>query len=134
MPRGKQLSAEEQIKIKIYKETGLSNREIAKRINRSHKVINSFFKMGENYGNNSNKTGNPIISMRTNSRILALAVQENQTAAQIKQNLDLPITKRRVQQILSSSGRFKWTKRCKKPHLTTKHKEKRLEFCQNHMS
>ena len=42
---GKRLTNEELAVIKAYKDTGLSNREIAKKIKRSPKVVNNYFKM-----------------------------------------------------------------------------------------
>lgn len=45
MPRGKLLNQEEKAKITAYKDAGLSNREIALRIKRSHHVINNFIKL-----------------------------------------------------------------------------------------
>ena len=49
MGRSKRLTNEELAVIKAYKDTGLSNREIAKKIKRSQ-VVNSYFKIGVNYG------------------------------------------------------------------------------------
>ena len=48
MGRGKRLTNEELAVIKAYKDTGLSNREIAKKIKRSPKVVNNYFKIGVN--------------------------------------------------------------------------------------
>ena len=50
MGRVKRLTNKELAVIKAYKDTGLSNREIAKKIKRSPKVINNYFKIGVNYG------------------------------------------------------------------------------------
>ena len=50
MGRGKRLTNEELAVIKAYKDKGLSNREIAKKIKRSPKVVNNYFKIGVNYG------------------------------------------------------------------------------------
>ena len=50
MGRGKRLTNEELAVIKAYKDTGLFNREIAKNIKRSPKVVNNYFKIGVNYG------------------------------------------------------------------------------------
>ena len=48
MGRGKRLTNEELAVIKAYKDTGLSNREIAKKIKRSPKVVNNYFRIGVN--------------------------------------------------------------------------------------
>jgi IS30 family transposase len=50
MGRGKRLTAEEIGNIKCLREEGYSNREIARRIHRSAKVVNNFVQDIENYG------------------------------------------------------------------------------------
>jgi transposase len=49
---GKRLTAEEIGNIKCLREEGYSNREIARRIHRSAKVVNNFVQDIENYGKN----------------------------------------------------------------------------------
>lgn len=134
MPSVVRLSAEEIAQIKAYKDMGLSNLAISKKIERSHHVVNNYFKLGDSqYGKNQCKRGNPKISQRQRSAILRAASSGDVTAGQIKTEHNLPITKRRIQQILSKSGRFKWTKRASKPPLTKQHREARLNFARNHM-
>ncbi|CAK9820296.1 hypothetical protein ANTPLA_LOCUS10542 [Anthophora plagiata] len=50
MGRAKQLSCTEIGKVQVLKEEGYSNREIARRLNRSEFVIRSYLKNKENYG------------------------------------------------------------------------------------
>jgi transposase len=52
MGRGKRLTAEDIGSIKCLREEGYSNREIARRIHRSAKVVNNFVQDIENYGKN----------------------------------------------------------------------------------
>lgn len=56
------------------------------------------------------------------------------TAKQIKNNLNLQVSTRRVQQLLHAESTLCWTKRSKKPKLTSAHKIKRLSFAKSHMS
>ena len=49
MPRGCSLSDSEKRKIFLLHEKKLSNRAIAKELNRSHKLINTFIKNPSNY-------------------------------------------------------------------------------------
>ena len=134
MPRGKVLSNEEKIKITAYKDAGLSNRAIAKKINRSHHVINNFMRQGEDYNRNHFKGGNKKLTHRDHSLIFRTASSGNATAGQIQSTLNLPVTKRRVQQILKANTQFKWTKKMMKPPLTKQHKVERLQFAKNHMT
>lgn len=128
------LTTEERAKIEAYKDLGLSNRKIAEKIGRSHKCINNFLKNKENYGQNYNSRGNQKISRRDKRDIFRLASKENMTSSQIRLALNLNISTRRVQQILSSSKRFKWEKCAKKPALKNHHKKKRLEFAEKYIA
>lgn len=134
MGRGKTLSSEEIAKIQTYLEYGLSNREIAKKINRSHSVVDNYVKNPTNYGKNRPTHGNSKLSKRQRSDIFMLAAKNKHTCSQIKSELSLPITTRRVQQILHDSDRFLWRKMLRKPALTKAHKEQRLAFAKQHMA
>lgn len=134
MPRGRVLNEEEKAKIVAYKDMGLSNRQIAKKIKRSHHAVNNFINLSENYNKNHPKGGNKKITRRQHSSILRLASSGVPTARQIRTELELPVTTRRVQQILSKSGRFRWKKMITKPPLTEKHKSARLKFAKDHMT
>ena len=64
MPRGRVLNEEEKAKIVAYKDMGLSNRQIAKKIKRSHHAVNNFINLNENYNKNHPKGGNEKITRR----------------------------------------------------------------------
>lgn len=49
MPRGTELNNKEKAKIQAFKELDLSNREIAKRLNRSPNVIDHYVASPEDY-------------------------------------------------------------------------------------
>ena len=53
--------------------------------------------------------------------------------SQIKVELDLPVTSRRIQQVLSSTANVKWKKPSKKPALKPHNKHARLEFARKYM-
>lgn len=93
MPRGKILSTDEKIKIKAYKDVGLSKRVIAKKLNRFHHLINNFMKLGEqNYDKNQFKGGNKKLTRRDLLLIFRTASSSNATAGQIQSTLNLPVT------------------------------------------
>ena len=71
MGRGKRLTNEELALIKAYKNTGLSDREIAKNIKRSPKVVNNYFKIGVNYGPYKGSGGKRKIDNRTKQVIVS---------------------------------------------------------------
>ena len=73
MPRGTELTDIEKGKIAAYVDSGLSLREIARRLNRSAKVVQNFVRLGENYGSNK-RSGRPkVLTPRQERRCFALA-------------------------------------------------------------
>ncbi|GJQ82452.1 hypothetical protein Trydic_g11864 [Trypoxylus dichotomus] len=131
MPRGKLLTEEEQNRIRYYKGAGLSNRAIAKKLGRSHHLINNFTNLGDSYSKNRAKGNNQKLTPEQWSSIFRLATFENITAQQIKSYLNLPVTKRRVQQILSGSEDLPQVKKASKSPLLEEHKEGREKFQQD---
>ena len=134
MPRGKKLNDNEKSRIDAFKEIGLSNLEISRRINRSEHVVRSYIKLGKDYGKPIPKKGNTKISNRQKNRIRAEAAQNKLNAAEIVKKLDLPIKQRRVQQILHCTPNLKYKKMNKKPLLKSHHKKNRKLFARRHMS
>lgn len=133
MPRGKVLSSEEQAKIKAFRDAGFSLRKIAVKLNRSTNVIHKFLKLGKNYGKNHGGA-NQKLTRRHRSRIFNEIRNGNKTASDVTKVLELPVTVRRVQQVLQEDKRLKWTKKSLKPPLTKCHKAARLDFALNHMT
>ena len=131
MGRGKQLTSSEKEKITFLREEGYSMRSIAKKINRSYCSVN-------NYCNNRLKTVRKVryckISNRDKNRIIIEATKNKLSAKDIQAKLSLPISVRRIQQILSSQSHIKYKKMLKKPPLTKKHKIDRLNFAKKYMS
>ena len=74
------------------------------------------------------------MSPRGKAAIIRAGLKNNATASKIVAEFDLPITPRRVQQILATSNRLKWKKMKSKPALTNRHKVARLDFAKQHMS
>ena len=92
MGRGKRLKNEELAVIKAYKDTGLSNWEIVKKIKRSPKVVNNYFKIGVNYGAYKGSGGKRKIDNRTKRVIVPRAADQQMTASQIRADLQLPVS------------------------------------------
>lgn len=133
MPRGKVLSEAEKNKITAYKDCGLSVREISRRINRSHNAVLNFLRLGEQYGKIAKHDHNKKLSSRQKRLILFEARKNKLFSGQIASKLDLPVTSRRVRQILNEDPHMIFKKRAKKPPLSSTHKAARLNFARNHM-
>ena len=104
MSRGKYLTELEKAVVRELKKDGKSNREIARRIGRSEAVIRNVLKKSNAYGVKKKTKGNSKISNRDRNRIIQLGETGNYSAAQIKEELSLPITNKRVAQILRGSN------------------------------
>jgi transposase len=134
VPRGKVLTSEEKNKIDAYHDAGLSIREIINKINKSNTCVYHYLILCEKYGKNHYTGGNTKLTRRDHSCIFKEIVNNNTTATQVKRDLQLPVTTRRVQQILHKDIRLKWVKKVMKPPLTQEHKNARLEFAKNYMT
>lgn len=132
MPRDKLLTSKEKASIDAYKDMGYSNQSIAEKINRSHTLVNNYINLGEAYGKKHPTGGNKKLTRRRHSLLMRLAAKKINSAAQLRTELKLPITTRRVQQVLKSSGGFKWTKMLQKSALKERHKQARLDCAQRH--
>lgn len=132
--RGKPLSNEERARVSAFKEMGLSNRQIATKLGRSSCVIDNFVKLGSQYGKNGKYGRTRKLSERTKRLILRKAKCKNMFSSQIQADLKLPVTARRVRQILSEDKNLKFKKRLSKPPLNNAHKKDRMTFAEEHMS
>lgn len=128
MGKGKTLTVEERSKIAAFKEVGMPNRKISRRINRSEGIIRNFLKLKENYSKNYHCLGNKKLTLRQKGQIKEKATREKQSAAKVVDSLNLPVTKRRVQQILKAMPNVVFKKPRKRPLVKQHHKEARLEF------
>lgn len=132
MPRGKELSSEERTKITTYRESGLSIRQIAQKVNRNKSTIVNFLKDPKKYGTNK-RSGRPsTLSARGKREVWRLAVKRNLSAGQIKSEMSLPLTKRRILQVLKENPNIQYQQRVKTPKLLPRHKAARLEFAEQH--
>lgn len=134
MGHGKPLTEAEKAKISTLKNyLKLSNRKIAREINRSEKVVRNFLKNRENYGQNY-KTGRPsTVSDAQKLLLIRNAANSSKSARQLKIENNLSVGVRRVRQILKSSKRLKYTKMKRKPMLSPNNIRARKNFALNHI-
>lgn len=134
MGRGKPLNEAEKAKIATLKDyMNLSNRQIAKEINRGRDVVGNFLKNRENYGKNY-KTGRPkLMSEAENRRLIRSVANSFKSAGQLKTENQFPVGKRRIQQILSGCGKLKYKKMMRKPKLSPANIEARKKFALDHI-
>lgn len=134
MGKCKRLNLEEIGRIKELKAGGLSNRKIAQRIGRSPRVINNFFSDPERYGKNQTGGIKTATTERERRAILREAANSSLTARQIGSNVGTSASVWTIRRILKSSPTLKRLRLKKKPVLTPRHQEGRLNFAREHMS
>lgn len=132
MGRKKCLFSTEQAQIKAYNECGMPVKDIAARMNRGLTVIYSFLKLKDDYGKKKRPGRKPKLSARDVREVKRLASSASISPAQIQRSLNLPVSKRRIQQILHDDRRFSYTKRIAKPRLLPRHKAARLQFAEKY--
>lgn len=132
MPKGTTLSMFERGQIKAYREGGMKIREIAAKIKRSKDVISKFLSKGENYGSIKRTGRKSLISDRQTREIRRLACNNSLSPAEISRQLNLPVGKRRVQQILHADERMTYEYKVPAPKLLPRHKQARLNFAEKY--
>ncbi|CAJ0584063.1 unnamed protein product, partial [Mesorhabditis spiculigera] len=134
MGRGKALTECEMGKILAYHDLGLSGRAIAKKLGRSHHVIDRFLKKPDAY-KSSAPTGRP--KKLTGGEIDALQkAASNSTigSRQLKKQLALDASYSTVYRAIVTSPDLKWTKMDKEPALKPHHIIERAKFADEHMT
>lgn len=134
MGRGKQLTDEEKGKIVAYRESGLKQRAIAKKIRRSQNVVSHFLRNQSGYGKNM-KGGTYKATTNADRRaILRAASNSRDSVAKIKQKTGVAASVSTVRRVIKKSGYLKRLKIKKKPPLNNVRKTKRLQFARQYMS
>ena len=134
MGAGKRLSEFEKGQIVALKGQGKSNREIGRLLLRSHKVIDSFLKLGDNYGAKKS-TGRPrSISPRTQRQLIRGLVVDQSSTRNLKNDLKLTCNQSTIWRSISRTGLVQNSKAEKKPVLSAKHKLCRLNFAKSHIT
>jgi len=133
MGRRPSLTEKERGRIDGLREAGLSISAIAKRTNRSRDAVSRYLQDPEGYGKRKKTKGNTKLSPHATRHLLREGAKGNSSAAQLKFQLSLPVSKRRVpkrriQQILSSADHLQYRKYKIAPPLTAQHIAKRLEW------
>ncbi|EQC29110.1 hypothetical protein SDRG_13141, partial [Saprolegnia diclina VS20] len=103
MPRGTSLTPSERERILALNQSGLSNRAIAKELNRSPKVVNSFLKSPNDYNTAKRPGRKPTLTPDALRQLVAAASEGVFTARELRVDQQVPLGVRRIQQILSSA-------------------------------
>lgn len=128
MGRKKTLTKFEQGRIVEMKNAGKSIRAIHLELGRSRNAIRRYLNNQETYGVRNN--GSPAVKITSTDRrnLLREARKGESSASTIKNNLNLPISTRRIQQILTSDPHLQYKKPIKRPPLLASHCTARLNW------
>ena len=133
MGRGKGLSDFEKGQILTLRNMNVSGNQIAKTIGRSQSVVHHFLKDPQKYGT-AKRTGRPsTISEKTKRRLYRKASHGKHSSRELRNELGLHVTARRVRQLLQDADNLEYVKRIHAPPLTARHKECRLEFAEKYV-
>ena len=128
MPRGEKLTEFEKGQILALHHLKKSNISIAKHIKRSEYVVKTFLKVPQQYGTKRRPERPKILQQRDLTRLNREASKGKLSVQELKNDLELSVSVRRVRQILHSNPNLAYKKRKGKPKLTLQHKNKRMDF------
>lgn len=132
MGHGKTLSAKEMGRIEALRGENLSNRQIARKIERSSCVVNNYLRNTENYGKNRRGRTAMATTLRERRAIIREASNSSETARKIKERVGATASVRTVQRVIKKCPHLKRLKLRKKPQLSPQHREARLQFARDH--
>lgn len=128
MGRGPQLTSEEQATIvSLFRVFG-SVKAVAKEIDRSANVVRAFLRDPEGYGTRKSSGRRAVVTAPAKRMLIRSASQSGKSAAQLIFDLQLDISKRHAQRLLSQAPDLQYTKRKHAPVLTAAHKQRRVTF------
>lgn len=134
MPRRKSLSSDEKARIETFAACGKSCRDIGRKIGRSHQVVASYLNNPAQYNKRKKRGVVNKLSPADSRRICRLASNSTLSCRQIAEEMQLPVTPRRISQIIHSQPHLKSAKMQLAPLLKDTHVEARLQFARENMS
>jgi len=126
MGSGKRLTNEEKTKISTYYECGMSGSMIAKKIGRSENAVCKLLRDPIAYSMQNYPGKAPALSDRAAQRMISVAILGEKSTEKLCNEQEIPLTTKRVQQILSSSGKVRYEKRKATPYTNIGHQKKEL--------
>jgi len=111
-----------------------SQREIARTLGRSRYAVQRFLKNQEPSNQREERGTRPKLSPTQKRAMLREASKGNSSASDLRKELQLPVSVRRVQQIMHDSPHLCYRKRKSAPYMLQRHKDKRLQWSRDHVT
>jgi transposase len=134
MPRGTELSDFEKGRILAFQEMGLSNRDIATRLGRSHNVVDNFIKKKDGYGKKKRSGRRPKLSDRDKRSIVRAASNSTKGVRRIRDECKPNVSKDTIWRAIKSSPHLARQKLKVNPKLKPEHEVKRMNFAKEHVT
>jgi transposase len=134
MPRGTELSDFEKGQIRAFKDLGLKNRAIAKRLARSPTVVDNFIKKNDGYGKKKRSGRRPKLSDRDKRSIVRAASNSTKGVRRIRDEFKPNVSKNTVWRAIKSSPHLARQKLKANPKLKPEHEVKRMNFAKQHVT
>ncbi|CDF38566.1 unnamed protein product [Chondrus crispus] len=128
MPKGKKLAPFQQGQVLALHNENVSQKEIARRVKKSRKAIQTFLKVPQVYNEKHAGGRPPKMTPAESRRLLREASKGEKSAETLRRELELPVSKRRAQQILSTSPLLQYQTAKIAPQLTPRHRTVRVKW------
>lgn len=134
MPRGSQLSWQEQAQIKALHAAGLSNLAISRQLKRHKSCIGRYLKDPSSYAMKKRSGRKRMLSAHTERRIIRKASNSDLTLNQIRSEVGTPASKQTILRTLKRSGNIVHDRLKPAPRLQAHHIKNRLDFARLNMN
>ena len=128
MPRNSPLKENEKRQISAYQLEGKSISFIAKELSRSRTVVRNYLKDSESYGTKKRPGRPPKITNAARRRLFREASKGQSSSRDLQKSQNLPITPRRVRQLLQESPNLEHRNKKIVPALTAKYNKMRVDW------
>jgi len=122
------LTSDERIEIRAYAQTGMSGRAIAATIGRSKDVVCRFLRDPQEYERKKHQGRQAKMSAAAHRRLLREASHGEKSARKLRDDLQLSVGVKRVQQLLKDTSHLSFEKRAASPWMTKRHAEARVDW------
>lgn len=133
MPRGKALSEQEKGKILALQEEGYGIREIGRRMDRSHRVVQNFLKSPLEYGSRKRSGRKKQLTEREQRKILRAASNTCQSLQDLTNVVDNKVSRTTIWRTIKESPNIIRKKMNCIPALTQVHRDARQKFARENM-